>query len=365
MSSHANAPEVTGSPCETESRETRTARIYLPFWTRRRLGLVVALLLLLPWFPLRRPVPEHRPHRRASGASGGGVWKLALGNDGRTFATIDELSRARLVQAAEIQGHERTIDLGSCMTALTFSSGGRYLAVGGNRPDVLLYRVGGAAPGRPLGIPVQETSDLAISPDGRTLAVSSYRSNDIVLWDIDTARERMTLRGHSSAVLHLAFGPDGRSLASWGRDKREILIWDLDARRPRQRLDGLPSPVLALGYSPDGRWLACSTCAYKPVWVWDLRAGGQVRLIAGHTLPTRSLAFSPDSRILATAAGDGRASFWNVATGRELMRLDTEIDLFRNIAFSQDGTTLAAAGSDHNVRFWDMTTLAESLSDRD
>jgi WD40 repeat protein len=68
------------------------------------------------------------------------------------------------------------------------------------------------------------------------------------------------------------------------------------------------------------------------------------------------VAFSRDGRLLATA-GDGAASLWSVATGRELRRLDGQAYLLGHVAFSPDGRTLVATGNDDDIRFWDLDSL--------
>jgi WD40 repeat protein len=120
--------------------------------------------------------------------------------------------------------------------ALTFSPDGRYLASWEKEDDISIWdlqagkehrRLAGKAPPEPdcsLG--------LAFSPDGHTLAVGGTTgSNDVQLWEVDSASPCRQLRGHRQPVKALAFSPDGRTLASGGEDAT-VLIWDLVGSAP-------------------------------------------------------------------------------------------------------------------------------------
>jgi WD40 repeat protein len=76
---------------------------------------------------------------------------------------------------------------------------------------------------------------LAVSPDGRLLAVAFERS--IHVWETSTRAHLGEAQGHRGHVSALAFSPDGRTLASGGSDGA-ILFWDLTGRLKDGKLVG-------------------------------------------------------------------------------------------------------------------------------
>jgi WD40 repeat protein len=190
-------------------------------WARGRVVWLLAAIGL-PWLPILGARPRDLPVHRARGHPGVVIQGFAISPDGQTIATVDERGRVRLRPAVESGCIERTLDdLGKLVS---FSPDGHRLAIGRDEPDVILCDLDGEGRGRPLGIPVRQASALGFSPDGRTLAVSSFRSREIILWDIEAGRERMRLRGHSAFVFTLAFAPDGRSLASASGAAPEVVL---------------------------------------------------------------------------------------------------------------------------------------------
>ena len=84
----------------------------------------------------------------------------------------------------------------------------------------------------------QEPSDVAFSPDGRTLA-SCDGSHVICLWDVTKGRVRTTIEGQAAGVYQLAFSPDGKLLASTtvGVDRAgEVWLWDMASGKVRAQL---------------------------------------------------------------------------------------------------------------------------------
>jgi WD40 repeat protein len=117
---------------------------------------------------------------------------------------------------------------------------------------------------------------LAFSADGGTLAGADFAGN-IILWDLATAQVRTTFRQEDGRRIRaLAFSPDGQLLAAAvgdrpGRDHEPGLIelWDAATGQRRLTLTGHTNAVLSVAFSPDGKLLA-SGGSDRTVRLWDM-----------------------------------------------------------------------------------------------
>ena len=98
--------------------------------------------------------------------------------------------------------------------------------------------------------------ELALSPDGRTLA-RTHDDGTVDLIDTRTLRRRgivRALRGFAAAV---DFSPDGRLLAVSG-EGGQVTLWDARTLRSAgPELTGLRTTSQALAFSPDGESARC------------------------------------------------------------------------------------------------------------
>jgi WD40 repeat protein len=363
----AFAAEAACGPFEDDSRRWRRGRCRSTGWNRGWIGLFLALAILAPWLPWSRSLPAMHPSRRVAGRRSAPIVSLAFGADGRTLATTDDSGRATLWQVAESSSLVRVLEFHGRAQVVAFSFDGHYLAVAGDEPHVAFWDTRRGGWTRSPQIPLHSPSSMKISADGRTLAVSSSDSPEIVLWDLTAGRQRLTLSGHTAKVMQMAFAPDGHSLASATATVSDspIRIWNVATGRLRRRIANSGAGFQALAYSPDGSFVAGASPHEKAVRIWDVHTGSQVKVIAGHSFATRSVAFSPNGRLLATVAGDGTGGLWSVATGHEIRQLDGEADVLHNVAFSPDGQTLAATANDGDIRLWDVDKLFGAGRDDD
>jgi hypothetical protein len=156
-------------------------------------------------------------------------------------------------------------------------------------------------------IPFDDRVDaLAISPDGKTLAVSLLM--EIKLLSID-GEELFSLKGHGHQIFALAFSPDGKILASGSLDNT-IRFWDATTGRMLRILNGHTKAVNSVAFSPDGKCLASGSDDTK-VKVWDVGSATELQTLYDHTESVTSVAFSPDGTMLATGSYD-KMQLWSI-----------------------------------------------------
>ncbi len=312
-------------------------------------------------------------------------------------------------ERARLSGHETGLSdvvFAPGNPRLIAADGGGTVTVWESKESDSWSRTRTIAADRPIaGYRVGRPVSLAVTSDGKTLAVCSALATSISLWDLaaGTSDGRLSVPGREQLTC-LAVSPDGKRLAAGyrGPDGHGVLIWDLATRHVERTVAPELELVLGVAFSPGGRWLACA-CS-EGVALFDA-AAFQQRLFLRGDIPT-GVAFSPDDQVLAIPAEKlGSLRLWDVAINRELALLDcphangavtfspdghyliasngdavrlwtpwvTEEKLtlpghlggIPGIAVNRDGTLLASAGKDRTVRIWDAVSgrLLKILSD--
>jgi WD40 repeat protein len=197
---------------------------------------------------------------------------------------------------------------------------------------------------------------LQLSPDGQRLFVN--RDGDWYLWDLT---DQQLHSGFRSVPGHLlAVSPEGRLVAVATSFERAVRLVDVESV---EVLATLPhsNGLRALAFSPRradaGHLLATMTEAPSKVRVWDV--GSRTCVAEFKAFPGRAvgMCFHPSGRFLIVGGTDGQIRCYDTLTFRETERLDWQVGKLQGLAISPDGLTAAVVGQQRGVLIWDLDDL--------
>jgi len=183
------------------------------------------------------------------------------------------------------------------------------------------------------------------------LLVTAGNDSSVHVFELATGRRLRTILIDDSAAGPLALSPDGKLLAVEARG--DIYLFDLATGKETARLRGHVSRIDSVAFSPDGQLLA-SVEGDQGIRVWEAKTGKQTRHITTPGVYQRFVEFTPDGKSLAVLADTNDhdlVRFWDVASGKEEKTLKTGMTT-GSLVFSADGAAVAVAGD--QLRVWDL-----------
>ncbi|MEM7244105.1 MAG: protein kinase [Acidobacteriota bacterium] len=313
---------------------------------------------LLTWSPsgdghlIRLPeltVMMRWPHDGEGGCS------FAFSTDGRSVSRAcwdGVVSRHDATTGEEV---ERSAPVTPAPSRL-FSRDGRKVLVRRRHHHVLLDPLTGERLSEPTWN--QSGADLALSPDGSTVAYAWTDYQEVRLLRAGTSEQLGLLHGHSFGIDRVTWAPDGSALLTAARD-RTVRHWDPVARRASSFgvSPGHGDRPSALAVNLDTQRMA-SAGQDGAIRISSLVTGTVSSSLLGHAGAVHDLAWSKS---------DG--ALWSLGSS-ELRRWDAERPGVRGVLGRHDRYAysvvegpepgqLTSAGWDGLVRTWDGTTGRE------
>jgi hypothetical protein len=264
---------------------------------------------------------------------------------------------------------------------------------------------------------------LGFTPDGRSL-IECRSDNTAQFWSVSDGTLQSTHQ-YGISAFGLVFSPDGRDVLYGGHlpmpglrlcdcvtgkvrwqnrkffeggtfsaDGKTILVVECQylyflgaasgAVQKEVQLSGPSNNSIccAMALAPDGRRLALGMQTGH-VYFCDSRTGVELQRFHASDRPAKDapdrgyftidgvregfvnrVAFSPDGRWLGTGGSEGDVRLWEVATGREVLRLKGHQGWVVDLAFGPDGRTLLTSAEDGSAYLWSLRPPVEGPGQR-
>jgi RNA polymerase sigma factor (sigma-70 family) len=240
----------------------------------------------------------------------------------------------------------------------TYSHDGKVLAATGVDEFLHLWDAHTGTELRRMALGLNSHGMPVFAPDDRVLAVTSHQ-NAIRLFETASGKEISPASDAPFRQFMVALTPDNRHIIAPDYH-RSISIWDTETAKRTGRLTGYEKPVWSIRLARDGRTLYSSDLSHK-VRCWDLATRSELRGITlnGKGSWSEVKDISPDGSMLAMLANQNTLTLVDAKTLRVIRPLAPSNQMTFGGVFTPDGHTLIEWNGEHGAVFWDVATGKE------
>lgn len=194
---------------------------------------------------------------------------------------------------------------------------------------------------------------VVFGPDGRL--VVSRLNQTVEVWDVDEPEAPGRLIQPCWPMGSMAISPDGKTLAISCASNEKVQLWDLtrDTFADPVEIPDPRGPVGSIAFSPDNSRFA--TASGKTVQVWDVAKRAPIGPpMTGHEEFLNGISFGPKGDRLVTSAGDNTMHLWDVETGKSIAQTPPQGNAVTAVDYSSDGVHVVSGSLDGTVQLWSV-----------
>lgn len=276
---------------------------------------------------------------------------------GDRLVTGDASGRMRVWDARSATLERELCTLSGPVGSLRLDPSGTLVAAG-TTGELRIVELASGATLRTFDRYVAYQNDADFDPRGGSIAFACS-SGSFEVRDLETGELRAFLPAQEEALC-VRYLDGGASIVTLNRDYR-VRVWSSEGE-----LRADPAHDFTWWEaepSRDGRWLACASFG-RTIELLDARTLEPTKVLRGHAgIPWSSDWHPSDRNLLATAAADGTARLWDVASGRSLLTLEAfEGAEAHHVEFDPTGNRLLVAGHRGQIAIFDLRHFDQHIA---
>ncbi|MBM4072409.1 MAG: hypothetical protein FJ271_26295 [Planctomycetes bacterium] len=218
---------------------------------------------------------------------------------------------------------------------------------------------------------------VAFSPDSKRIVIAGGNSHTadgsppvriqfLTVWDVDTGKELLDLKGLKFSVSGAKFSGNGKRIvaSSVSGPASAVRLWDAETGKELLALKDLgDDDIRSFAINRDGTRIVTGGEAdgrVVTVRLWDADTGKEFRTFG--KVPLRRVAFHPNGKWIVGVTGGGHGvvagtvKIWDIATGREVASFVARRDTPIGMDISADGKRIAVCFNHGQTSVWSLET---------
>ena len=242
-----------------------------------------------------------------------------------------------------------------CICLANFSPDGKKVVLGNNDNTIRIFDAETGESLNLLKVPMRFDSSVAFSPDCKKIVVTtlSGASDLALILDAESGEVLKILEsdknGDENFAMSAIFSADGTKIVVGNYYNGTALIFDAKTGEKLKKLEGHTGLLWYAVFSPDGKKVA-TTSGDHTVRIWDVESGKELQKLESDDFA--KVAFSPDGKKIVAADCGKTALIWDTETGKKLQKLKGHADWDKAAVFSSDGKKVITIDEEATIRIW-------------
>lgn len=194
--------------------------------------------------------------------------------------------------------------------------------------------------------------ELVYTADGKYILTAHLTpEHGLRLWEASTGQLVADLLAGEPGLCRIAMSRSGKYFVT-GSDDGSVILWSTSGWTPICHLEGQRGTITSLAFSWDERRVAASSQGSAPC-IWDVATGRELVRITDNML-IRWIGFTSDDARLITSFQDGNVRYWSASDGSFISQVETVNWIG---GFTPDRKLLAVGNDlEHSLIVWDTNT---------